>query len=128
MRRACSLTPYAKGEAFLQPCHFSVHQGGQSDTQQVVVLPNGKETPGVMHIHGLGTFLVSNCRPNVTRVTPCQLLCAAEVCASLSTPTWDVSVQPHGVVNNSSPSRRQASGGTRMAQCGHWTGKEQLVP
>ena len=87
-----------------------------------------QEKPGVMHILWLEMSLASNYRPNVTRVSPCQLLCAAEVCASLSTPTWDVSVQPHGVVDNNSPSRRQSSGGTRMAQCGHWTGKEQLVP
>ena len=83
---------------------FPVHQGGQSVTQQVVILPSAKEATCVMDIHGLGISLACSCRPNVTRVAPCQLLCAAEFCAPLSTPTWDVSVQPHGVVGNNNPS------------------------
>ena len=57
-----------------------------------------------MYIHGLGTSLACRCRPDATRVTPSQILCAAEVCAPLSTPTWDVSVQPHGVIGNNNPS------------------------
>ena len=34
-------------------------------------------------------------------IASCQLLCAAEVFAPLSTSPWDVSVQPHGLVASS---------------------------
>ena len=74
-----------------------------------------------MYIHGLGIPLACSCRPDVPRVTPSQLLCAAEVCAPLSTPTWDVSVQPHGVVgnNNLSDVNLQEALGRHRAVIGH---------
>ena len=43
-------------------------------------------------------------RADATRVAPSQILCAAEVCTPSSTPTWGVSVQPHGAYGNSNPS------------------------
>ena len=43
-------------------------------------------------------------RSDATRVAPSQIRCAAEVCTPSSTPTWGVSVEPHGVYGNSNPS------------------------